>query len=992
MTKDSEYRHRPEASRAFLSRSGVVFLGLPNANRQEALRQQRITVIPWEMSMAGAALDTLITTHPTKGDIFAHETNLPHDTLGVFRQGGTIVNLNRVYADAVSSFRKEGAEQLSLIDRFRQGQNWLRTFTQDDMDIARATEFILLNSGLHQSEFANNANVSDSTLTFTLNGDRFPLPSAANGFLKAGGIHTDSMAAHYYRLACRKRQPMSIDELLTIPLGKLIQNLRFMKGLEVEELGDLLDYKKDAMKAVEAGNSGLKESALAPLIALLGLPNDSAIEKIITQKYEEQPKPNKPKIIPQPIPEGIIEDVLYEPYLFQEHVDQIKTEPYPLTKEDDELKSRLEQLDSVSKMLKAIRESNGLTLSQVSEQTGLAESNISSTRYDSHVPESYNILFILRGISECSGVFIGGYDVHHPITQLILNQAEKERNAKAEETEAATGIKRRTQKRKISTAKVTRKTETNPSSTGTNIAETVNEIRPRRMVKEEDLTEGEDVEIIFIPAERPDNGKDDSVISKPARHPILKKRQEAVLFGHLRAGHSVDDLLFDLEFLDPTVRATEQWQEIQRTSDTIENVLLACNRGSMINMARKFYGRPLAEGVEFGPLLSSAQEGMLEAMKSFDPTHTVDGKTVTFLTYAKRRMEWSIRHFLIKEQEIDSATAEAISFTSFLSYAFGKVALRYPVETELREQLLYHSKITPYRIEQVMNFFSQHSLLHYNTNIGEGTDEMSSTMTGFSNYQEADIEARSLQRAGIFSGLRKLPELHQQIICDRYGLTVTGEALTPQELAIKYHMPLLRVTYILSNARNTLKKDKELAPLGRGRIMSDNLQEPVAFKPNIDEESIQAALAGNGMLTVERTRILSHILLAAEIASICGVGSSRINQIQNKLKRDGKLTYYKRAIGESWQPHIERITELYYDGLTHAEIAEVVSVPQSSIENGIKKLISEGRLVKRNPSWAERIMQSRKPSDEVAKVGKWFEDNTKIRSPWQEALELRNAA
>lgn len=314
-----------------LPSSGVIFLGLPGANYQEALTRQRMSVVPWDIRMAGAALDTLITENPAQGSNFENETSISGNTLNRFRHGEAIVDLNRVYADAARSFGEDGREQLRMLDRFRQNQNWLRAFTHDDMAVARSTELMFLQSRLTETAFADQGGVSETVLNSLLNGTRFPTTSEANGYLEAAGVDPDSMAAQYYRLACRRRQPMSINELQTIPLGRLMRNLRLMKGLEVEGLSDSIGYERTKIDDIEKG-SNVQEHILAPLMAALGVTEDSAMGRIIQHKFDNQPRRGRrrrqPPTPPPPlIPEGIIEDALADPHLLQEHVDQIKTQP-----------------------------------------------------------------------------------------------------------------------------------------------------------------------------------------------------------------------------------------------------------------------------------------------------------------------------------------------------------------------------------------------------------------------------------------------------------------------------------------------------------------------------------------------------------------------------------------------------------------------------------------------------------------------------------------
>lgn len=107
-------------------------------------------------------------------------------------------------------------------------------------------------------------------------------------------------------------------------------------------------------------------------------------------------------------------------------------------------------------------------------------------------------------------------------------------------------------------------------------------------------------------------------------HPVFTRRQEHIVFTHIRHGQNDTKLLLGDEGFITTlfeIPGVEEplWEKVFRRNDTVSGVIVACNGGLIQKQANK-YASYIQEGIlTKQDLINGGTEGVLKAIPRFDP-------------------------------------------------------------------------------------------------------------------------------------------------------------------------------------------------------------------------------------------------------------------------------------------------------------------------------------------------------------------------------------
>lgn len=276
-------------------------------------------------------------------------------------------------------------------------KKWLRTFTQEGMTSNKATRYLRLSTGLYQSGFSQSTNVPIQTIK-DIEFGHDPSPYTLNQFVNATSLKhlgEDSKPLQLLRLIISGEKPRSLEELQKISGEKLERYLRILKG------DTQIEVRK---RRRETGDS------VGAFIKYLDLSTETnAADKALAEIITETAKGLKKRISTD-----TYQEALWGKYLFAKQLEKIS--PPQLSSEEE----TLIEGKSTGEVLREIRTNQNISLVQLAKMVPRSRTRIGDIELGNSIPEDVTVVVIMNGL---------GYDIHHPLTQKLLDRAEEERKA-----------------------------------------------------------------------------------------------------------------------------------------------------------------------------------------------------------------------------------------------------------------------------------------------------------------------------------------------------------------------------------------------------------------------------------------------------------------------------------------------------------------------------------------------------------------------------------
>lgn len=280
---------------------------------------------------------------------------------------------------------------------------WLRTFARPGMTLSRELQYLRLSTGLTQEVFAARAGVHPQSIDEYERLGVTPILLNLEGIMRAAGLDPDGKPAQLLRLQREGLGEKSVEDLQTCTFGELMRYLRVLKGAKTY-FGEEIGYSSSTgvISGIELEHFSMREEAVEAFINWLDLAPNSALAKIIRRKHSKGL---------EPISSHMLDQVLKEPYLFEEHFDISR---YPLSDRDDELFSALLDVDSFEEKI--------ILLTRLGTENRDIQAKFWKTR------EMYTkyVRGLKAGGSKVNAnklvhlLMVYGYDINHPITLHFL--------------------------------------------------------------------------------------------------------------------------------------------------------------------------------------------------------------------------------------------------------------------------------------------------------------------------------------------------------------------------------------------------------------------------------------------------------------------------------------------------------------------------------------------------------------------------------------------
>jgi hypothetical protein len=420
--------------------------------------------------------------------------------------------------------------------------------------------------------------------------------------------------------------------------------------------------------------------------------------------------------------------------------------------------------------------------------------------------------------------------------------------------------------------------------------------------------------------------------------PRLTEDQVRMSFEYMRGGHTVNELVSDARFASTDELGTESWQNaIDDSAGNIEDLLVACSTGDLLNQIGRYKTNPLTFGMKMKDLYIAGQLGLREAIQTFDPDHPSESGivgTVPLMGYASYKIRHHVRTAIAQEHDISHYQLSRYNIAIQISYAFFGEYSQDLTKAGLEQQLLYHTKFSANAIQWILDFKETHSLLSLNRAIGESTTEHGDQAPATVLAELTDQDELSVQREAIAASFRHLDPLARDMILDDTGMNESGTPLTTAEMAVKYGSPEEQVTAMLAQSYALLRGVDELAPLARGRVEQVPQQqqsEQFTLLNRADQAYVESVLEEHPSMTkTEQIQLLSSYLTAEQLARHFGWRPGNVTQIQRRLVERGELDeqHIQREINplsDEEGAYVQGVLAVQHPSMTKTEQIQLLS-------------------------------------------------------------------
>jgi transcriptional regulator with XRE-family HTH domain len=265
-------------------------------------------------------------------------------------------------------------------------QNWLRTI--HTLPFGMALRVLRLSDRIYQESFGQEAEINPKAINGYEQGKQRMQPHTLNSLIEASSINPQGYPSQLLRLKNKNEEPMSFDELATCPFSRLFGYSLDIAGLSTREMDKHLPKK--VSRNVLTGRIKKVASIAEQVPNILDLPFDDPMREIIQQKA------NTSQIT---ITDEGKQRLVTGRYLFADQVTTI--DPYQISDSDRALIGRLNRgKTSVLAIVNGFKKRRGREISTYK------------------IPAD-SMIVLTAG--EC------GYNIHHPVTHALLQQAEQER-------------------------------------------------------------------------------------------------------------------------------------------------------------------------------------------------------------------------------------------------------------------------------------------------------------------------------------------------------------------------------------------------------------------------------------------------------------------------------------------------------------------------------------------------------------------------------------
>ena len=273
--------------------------------------------------------------------------------------------------------------------------------------------------------------------------------------------------------------------------------------------------------------------------------------------------------------------------------------------------------------------------------------------------------------------------------------------------------------------------------------------------------------------------------------PLLNAEQEVELAKRIEAGLFAEEKLADDDGLPPTARGDLEW--IAEDGRRAKNHLLEANLRLVVSLAKRYTGR----GMLFLDLIQEGNLGLIRAVEKFDYT-----KGYKFSTYAT----WWIRQAITRAMADQARTiripvhmVEVINKLARVQRQMLQDLGREPTPEELAKEL----DMSPEKVVEVQKYGREPISLH--TPLGEdGDSEFGDLIEDSEAIQPGEAVSFTLLQEQLHSVLDTLSEREAGVVSMRFGLT-DGQPKTLDEIGKVYGVTRERIRQIESKTMSKLR-------------------------------------------------------------------------------------------------------------------------------------------------------------------------------------------
>ncbi len=299
------------------------------------------------------------------------------------------------------------------IEAERQEKKWL--ITVHNASLPQTIKYLRLAERLPVKIFVKETEIGDSLLSVYDRELEKPSLHTLNKMIDTSPLDYQGKAAQLLRLKLFNKKIMTIEGLAQSSPGELVQYLRISKGFSQEELGKRVGLPQTEISKLENNTRNVlrREKIRNNIISWLEIAHDSPLAKCIEHKAD-----NPDTKLPLPMIQGVTS----QQYLLGNFT-QKEFSP-PLSKKDQDILQTMHTMKNselnINKILQKIRELNNLSRRELSNNVigskGIEQ--IQNLEYRPFIPQDYTIMLYAHGLN---------YDIHHPITQLLLEIVQEQR-------------------------------------------------------------------------------------------------------------------------------------------------------------------------------------------------------------------------------------------------------------------------------------------------------------------------------------------------------------------------------------------------------------------------------------------------------------------------------------------------------------------------------------------------------------------------------------
>jgi RNA polymerase primary sigma factor len=264
-----------------------------------------------------------------------------------------------------------------------------------------------------------------------------------------------------------------------------------------------------------------------------------------------------------------------------------------------------------------------------------------------------------------------------------------------------------------------------------------------------------------------------------------------------RESHSLEKYLQEIgkvQLLSPEEEATLA-KRARNGNDEALNKLVGANLRFVVSVAKQYQN----QGLPLSDLINEGNLGLIKAALKFDET-----KGFKFISYAVWWIRQTILQALAEQGRIVRLPLNKLGFANKISKAWHELEQafeREPTEQELAEEL----KVKTEEVYTITCAFQRH--VSMDSPVGDGEDLTLADIMENPGTSSADeyLDYHESLKYEVKQSLFALTERQKDVVCCFFGLGGEEQALSLDDIGLKYNLTRERVRQIKDKAINKLK-------------------------------------------------------------------------------------------------------------------------------------------------------------------------------------------